>query len=139
MKRFVCIMILINIFSCINARESSPLSELEMIGNYIFHFYKNNSKLPASIEELKAMPYSTDTDVRIRLTAVEKQYNLYISDLEKTWISVVLENDNANYSLKLEINDDAKFFFYKGSELIQSYQKNSNGKTDSVPNIILSK
>lgn len=142
MKKILCIMILMNILSFLSARESTPLSELEMIGNYIFHFYKNNSKLPASIEELKTMHYLTDTDVRVRLTSIEKQYNFYISDFGKTWIIVVLENDKMNYSLKILIKEDAKFFLYKDSELVDSYQKRINGETQNYtqqPNIITSK
>lgn len=139
-KIFIYMFLILFIFN-LNARESTPLDELKMIGNYVSNYYKKNSRLPTTLEELKSMRYFTDDEIQRRLTAMEKRFTLYISDSGNSWISITLVDDKNIYTLKYEVTDVSNFYFYKDKNLVLFYQSDlvsGNIRDESVPDIILS-
>lgn len=141
MKRnFLILIFLIGNAFVLYARESTPLSELQMIGNFISKYYERNSIFPSTLDELKKMPYFTNDDIEKRLNDLQNRFELYISGAGVSWISINLVDDKIIYTLRYEIGNGENFYFYANEKLISTYHRgflSENKEVKQVPNIIV--
>lgn len=127
MKKIVIILITLLLTNPLFAKMITGKSELDRIGMYLSTYYIRNSSFPSNIEQLKQMPYFTDTDIRTRLDDDETMYDMFIKFVDSNSISFVLIDGDSRLQLNIEVDSVQNFVFLENDEAYKTYQRDLQG------------
>ena len=110
-KIAIVILIIFLVTNPLFAKIITGKHELYVIGLYLSTYYMRNSSFPSDIEQLKQMPYFTETDIRARLDDDETRYNMFIESVDSRSISFVLIDGTCRLQLNLDVDTVQNFVF----------------------------
>lgn len=127
MKKIAIILIVFFLTNTLFAKTITGKHELYVIGLYLSTYYTRNSSFPSDIEQLKQMPYLTDTDIRMRIDSDETRYDMFIESVDSHSISFVLIDGSSRLQLNLDVDTVQNFVFLENGEVYEILQRDSQG------------
>ncbi|MBO4440268.1 MAG: hypothetical protein J5798_13085 [Spirochaetaceae bacterium] len=124
-KIAIVILIIFLVTNPLFAKIITGKHELYVIGLYLSTYYMRNSSFPSDIEQLKQMPYFTETDIRARLDDDETRYNMFIESVDSRSISFVLIDGTCRLQLNLDVDTVQNFVFLENGEVYEIFQRDS--------------